>query len=62
MKLSGKEKFKQKPYGNSGEKEVGSEKSMVIMTEIRPLGVLAERSVSVVRRKTILSFRGQRNK
>lgn len=41
---------------------MGSEKSMVIMTKIRPLGVLAERSVSVVCRKTILSFRGQRNK
>ena len=40
-------------------KEEESEKSL-IMIEIRPLGLLAERPVSVVCRKTILIVRGQR--
>lgn len=52
MKLSGKENSSNKSLMETlGEKEVGSE-SMVIMTEIRPQDLLAERPVSVVCGKT----------
>lgn len=54
--------FKQKPEGNPEEKEMGSERSVMIMSEIRPPGVLVERPVLVLCRKTRLNFGRQRNK